>query len=45
MYIIFIVMQTRVLEKLARMNPGVHWWLKGNRTEGSMAVGCWEKLT
>jgi len=42
MYIIFIVIQTRVLEKLAKMNPGLHWWLKGDGTD--IVKGLWQSI-
>ena len=38
--IIFIVLQTSVLEKLTNMNPDVHWWLKGDGID--IVKGLWQ---
>ena len=40
--ITFIVLQTSVLEKLANMNPDVHWWLKGDGND--IVKGLWQSV-
>ncbi|XP_065905627.1 uncharacterized protein [Dysidea avara] len=35
--------QTMVLEKVAKINPGVHWWLKGDGTD--IVKGLWQSTS